>query len=108
MSCIFQLPFTWQRLCRLGQLETQTTSRQGQARCAENPDTAHPRQWQGKRDVFIPECSAGWAHWFLTAALPPHGVPERKMCIYIKMASSLENKPSQGLSTLPTQLHRGS
>lgn len=106
VSCIFQLGLIRQRDCRrtwpaplppaahpvdgpyLGQLEPRRHPRaKGQAPVCPTPDgRRHPRQQQEKhRDVFIPECSAGWARlgsccW----CWPPQRVPKRKMCVSIQ------------------------
>lgn len=85
MSYIFQLPLTWQRLCRLGQLELQTLSMQGQARCA-----CEPRQRttpdSGRRNGMFSFQSAQRAGptGFPLLALAPYSVPERKTYISIQ------------------------
>lgn len=124
MSCIFQLPFTQQRPRRtrptpwmlhcLGQLETRNPAHRARPQCAQAQMLRHPRQWQEKRDVFIPEHLPGRAHWVSAAGTGHHAVFRKRKCASpSKMASSLETKPQQEspsearVSTLPAHLAQG-
>lgn len=74
----------------------------------------HPRQWQEKRDVFIPECSSGWAHRVPAAGAGHHtAFRKRNRVSPSKMAPSLETKPQPeppsgpGSPHSPPTWHRG-
>lgn len=110
MSCIFQLPFTWQRLCRLGQLEAQTPSRQGQAPVCRGPrHRTTPDSARGNGMFSFQSAQQAGPTGFLLRHCHHTTFQKGKCASPSKMASSLETEPSQGLSpqSLPNR-HRGS